>query len=268
MEATLYIVLVVMFGFWGLVLGSFVNAWVWRTSQDISVADGRSKCPHCKHQLAWYDLLPVVSYLTLAGKCRYCAKPISAQYPTVELATSALFVLLLVSSGLTMNTAYAWVQFGLLLGISVLLVASFVYDALYMQLPDKFTLPAICLAIVSLGLKGLTVGWSSLTPQLVGLGLAVMAFTALWYFSRGKWLGSGDIRLIIVMGLLLEPKALVVGIFMAYLLGAVYGIFVLQRLKPQKRRRVMVPFGPFLILGLYFGLLLGTKVADWYLSLL
>ena len=262
----MYIIFVVMLGFWGLVLGSFINAWVWRTSQDTSVAEGRSKCPHCKHQLAWYDLLPVVSYLTLAGKCRYCHKPISTQYPMVELATSALFVLLYLSA--LPQGLYAWTQFGLLLGISVLLVAGFVYDAKYMLLPDKFMLPAICLAVVALGLKALTNGWSTLAPQLVGLGLAVAAFTALWYFSRGKWLGAGDIRLIIVMGLLLEPKALVVGIFVAYLLGAIYGIFVLQRLKPHQRRRVMVPFGPFLILGLYFGLLLGTKVADWYLSLL
>ena len=266
METSSYFLYLLMFGFWGLVLGSFVNAWVWRTSQDISVADGRSKCPHCKHQLAWYDLLPVVSYLMLLGKCRYCHKPISAQYPVVELGTGALFVLLFVSTNLT--TPYAWVQFGLLLGISVLLVAGFVYDALYMQLPDKFTLPAICLAVISLGLKAYAYGWESLSAQLVALAIAVLAYTALWYFSRGKWLGSGDIRLIIVMGLLLEPKALVVGLFVAYLLGAIYGIFVLQRLKPQQRHRVMVPFGPFLILGLYFGLLLGTKVADWYLSLL
>lgn len=248
----------------GLIFGSFVNAWVWRTSKDISIAKGRSMCPQCKHELAWYDLLPLVSYLTLKGKCRYCHKTISAQYPLVELATGVLFALLYCV--IQPNTSYQLVQFGLLLAISVLLAAALVYDAKYMELPEKYMLPAVVLGVASLGLKGLQFGWPSLTNQLIGLALVVLAYIALWYFSKGKWLGSGDIRIVAVMGLLLVPAQLIVGLFVAYLVGAIYAVYVLRRAKNKKGIRV--PFGPFLIIGLYIGLLWGTQISNWYLSFL
>ncbi len=253
-----------MFGFWGLVLGSFINAWVWRTHKGLSVAKGRSKCPSCKHTLAWYDLVPVLSYLVLRGKCRYCTKHISIQYPLVEASTGLLFGLLywsLVPAGL-----YGWVQFVILLMASVLLVAGLVYDALYMELPEKYMLPAIALGVLSLGLKAVVGGWDSLLPQLAGLAVIVLAYTMLWYFSRGKWLGAGDIRLVAIMGLFLEPKALVVGLFASYILGAVYGLYVLS--KSTNKRGVKVPFGPFLVMGFYIGLLYGLALADWYLGYL
>lgn len=248
----------------GFVLGSFINAWVWRTRHNKTITKGRSACPHCKHQLAWYDLVPVLSYLGLKGKCRYCHKHISLQYPIVELTTGLLFGLLFFV--LQPAGTYAWVQFVILLSTTVLLMASFVYDWLYMQLPEKYMLPAIALGIISLGLKAYHSGWDSLAPQLIGLALVVLFYTALWFFSKGKWLGAGDIRIAAIMGLFLEPKQLVVALFATYIVGSIYGVYVIS--KSKQKRGIKIPFGPFMIIGLYVGLLFGKTIANWYLSLL
>lgn len=262
MEANLFFALSLFI--LGVIFGSFVNAWVWRTSKDMSVAKGRSMCPHCKHELAWYDLIPVFSYLTLKGKCRYCSKAIDAQYPLVELSTGVLFATLYLV--LSPSTIYSLVQFVILLIVTVLLIAAFVYDAKYMELPEKFMLPAVALGVVSLGLKAYQNGWNSLTGQLVGLAVVVLLYTALWFFSKGKWLGAGDIRIAAIMGLFLVPAQLIVGLFAAYLFGAAYGVYVLR--KAKSKRGIRVPFGPFLIVGFYIGLLWGQQIADWYMSFL
>lgn len=248
----------------GLIFGSFVNAWVWRTSKDISVAKGRSMCPHCKHELVAKDLIPLFSYLSLRGKCRYCHKPICIQYPLVELNTGILFAVLYLV--LNPSTVYGLMQFLIILVVSVLLVAAFVYDAKHMELPEKFMLPAVALGVVSLGLKAYQNGWNGLTGQLIGLAVVVALYTALWFFSKGKWLGAGDIRIVAIMGLFLVPAQLIVGLFSAYLIGAVYGVYVLRKAKSKKGIRV--PFGPFLIIGFYIGLLWGEQIANWYLGFL
>lgn len=250
----------------GLAFGSFINAWVWRTHAGLSVAKGRSRCPGCKHQLAWYDLVPVLSFALLRGRCRYCRKPISMQYPLVEAGTAGLFGLIYWQLSGSLGTPLAWANFAILLAVSVLLAATFVYDARYMLIPEKFVLPAIALGLLGLGLRGFGVGWDTLLPQLIGLGAVVLVYTALWYFSRGQWLGAGDIRLVAIMGLFLQPKQLVVALFASYLLGALYGAVVLA--KSEKKRGIKVAFGPFLILGFYAGLFWGNSIANWYMSLL
>lgn len=262
MEVTIFLTLSLFI--LGLIFGSFVNAWVWRTGKDISIAKGRSMCPHCKHELASQDLIPLFSYIGLKGKCRYCHKAISKQYPLVEFAMGVLFALLYLV--LNPSSVYGLVQFAILLFASVLLVAASVYDAKYMELPEKFMLPAVALGLLSLGLKGYQNSWSSLAGQLVGLAVIVLLYTALWFFSKGKWLGAGDIRIAAIMGLFLAPAQLIVGLFAAYLIGAIYGVYVLRNAKSKKGIRV--PFGPFLIIGFYIGLLWGAQIANWYLSFL
>jgi prepilin signal peptidase PulO-like enzyme (type II secretory pathway) len=247
----------------GLVFGSFINAWVWRTHSKKSVLKGRSMCPECKHTLAWYDLIPVFSWIGLGGKCRYCKNPISLQYPLVELLTALLFGLLYFL--VLPFSALGWIQLILLFAITVLLVAAFVYDARYMLLPEKFMLPAVVLAGLYLLTSVLQFGWGTLVPQLVAFVVAVTAFTALWFFSKGKWLGAGDIRIVAIMGLLLPPKQLLVGLFAAYVAGAVWGVYLI--VAKGKGRKSKVPFGPFLIIGLYIGLFFGVQIADWYLGL-
>jgi prepilin signal peptidase PulO-like enzyme (type II secretory pathway) len=251
-----------LFLFLGIILGSFINAWVWRIENDLSVVKGRSMCPHCKHTLAWYDLIPVLSYVALKGKCRYCKAKISRQYPIIELTTGLLFM----STYILLSPAsiQGWVQLGIILLISILLVAAYIYDAKHMELPEIFMLPAIALGLLYFGLNIFWQGYIAMITQAIALGLFIIAYTALWYFSKGQWLGAGDIRLAAIMGLFLVPKQLVVGIFAAYLVGSVYGVSVL--IKSKKKQGIKVPFGPFLIIGFYFGLFFGTQIANWYLG--
>jgi prepilin signal peptidase PulO-like enzyme (type II secretory pathway) len=256
------LILALTFLFFGIIFGSFINAWVWRIENNMSVAMGRSMCPHCKHKLAWYDLVPVLSYITLKGKCRYCKAKISKQYPIIEVTTGLLFM----STYLLLSPAsiQSWVQLGIILLISILLVAAYIYDAKHMELPEIFMLPAIALGVVYFGLNIIWQGYTAMIPQSIAIAVFVLAYVALWYFSKGQWLGAGDIRLAAIMALVLTPKQLLVGVFAAYLIGSIYGVFII--IKSKKKRGVKVPFGPFLIIGFYFGLFFGAQIANWYLS--
>jgi prepilin signal peptidase PulO-like enzyme (type II secretory pathway) len=256
------IIIALIFLILGIILGSFINAWVWRIENNLSVAKGRSMCPHCKHTLAWYDLIPVLSYVALKGKCRYCKAKISRQYPIIELTTGLLFM----STYILLSPAsiQGWVQLGIILLISILLVAAYIYDAKHMELPEIFMLPAIALGVVYFGLNIIWQGYTAMIPQSIAIAVFVLAYVALWYFSKGQWLGAGDIRLAAIMALVLTPKQLLVGVFAAYLIGSIYGVSII--IKSKKKRGVKVPFGPFLIIGFYFGLFFGTQIANWYLS--
>lgn len=170
--------------FLGVILGSFINAWVWRVENNLSVAKGRSMCPYCKHTLAWYDLIPVLSYLILRGKCRYCKTKISSQYPTIELTTGLLFMttyLLLAPAGIQQL-----IQMLLLLVVSVLLVAAYIYDAKHMELPEMFMLPAIALGVVYFGLNIFWQGYIAVIPRQLHLGCLLLRTPPCGISARGN----------------------------------------------------------------------------------
>lgn len=248
----------------GIALGSFVNAWVWRTKEGKSVAKGRSMCPDCKHQLSARDNIPVISYLLLKGRCRYCDKTISIQYPLVEIITSLLFVALYVY--FSPSDAYMWIQLLAWCVATVLLVAAFVYDLRWMILPDKFTLPVIAIGIGLLVLQSIQFGVSSIYAQLIATLIFTGLYIAIWVLSKGKLLGGGDIRLALLMGLLLSVPQLLVGVFVAYTVGALVGVLLIAI--KLKKRTDAVPLAPFLIFGLYFGLFFGNQISSWYLSMI
>lgn len=257
-------VYILLFFVLGLAMGSFVNAWVWRTKEGKSVAKGRSMCPHCKHQLSVLDNIPVVSYLLLRGKCRYCNKTISIQYPLVEIITSLLFVAVYLY--FSPSNLYMWLQVVAWCVATVLLVAAFVYDLRWMILPDKFTLPVIAIAIMLLALQAWQFGVASIYAQLIATLIFTSIYLAIWIFSKGKLLGGGDIRLALLMGLLLTVPQLLVAVFVAYVVGALVGVTLIAiRLK---KRTDAVPLAPFLIFGLYFGLFFGNQISSWYLSMI
>lgn len=250
---------------YGLLIGSFLNAWIWRTHTNRQISKGRSICPHCKHTLAWHDLIPLFSWLWLKGKCRYCKKKISVQYPLVELATALLWVGLAVA--IHPVGLYGYIELGVWFAISALLIASFVYDAKWMLLPDQFTIPAIIIAAGWLATRWLVFGQSGLAmQQLIGATLFGGVFFLLWFGSRGKWLGDGDIRLAVLMGLILTPSQLIMAIFLSFNLGAIVGLILLARHKAK--RGSAIAFGPFLIIGTFLGFFWGQYIVDAYLKLL
>ena len=279
----IYAVLVIL----GLCFGSFVNALVFRLHMqskgaralssgsrakkaqssklkaDYSIVHGRSMCVNCKHTLGVWDLLPVISWVTLRGKCRYCKKPISWQYPTVELATALVFVTSYIFWPIDI-TGLEYVIFGFWLVTIVGLMALIVYDIRWMLLPNRVVFPLyfVALAIVVLRFvqnpEALTI-YQTVTGVLVGGGL----FYVLFQVSKGKWIGGGDVKLGFLLGALVgRPDHAFLMLFIASLLGCIYILpsLATKRLKRSSR----VPFGPFLILATIIVVLFGNDIITWY----
>ncbi len=258
------IIIEVIFGGLGLLMGSFINAWVWRLKQGKKVSRGRSICPHCKHQLAAADLVPIVSFVLLRGKCRYCQKPISWQYPIVELITAFTFICLaayfLPLTNLQLFSLIIW------LAVAVLTIAAAVYDYKWMILPDRMTLPAIGLGLIYIAGIVVMTGQMTVLWRLTAAVVLAGFFFSLWHLSGGKWMGDGDIRLALLMGLMLSPSQLLVAVFLAFNIAAVVSLGLLAA--KIRSRKDLIPFGPFLILGMFLGLFCGERLVNWYLTFL
>jgi prepilin signal peptidase PulO-like enzyme (type II secretory pathway) len=281
-EPMIYILLIV----WGLCFGSFVNAWVWRLRQqelleeskpkrgkhaakDLSIVHGRSMCVDCHHTLAWYDLLPVVSWLSLGGKCRYCHKPISWQYPLVELVTAVLFVVSYAAWPDSLQSPVSSLQFFLWLVFVVSFMALLVYDVRWMLLPNKIVFPLMGVAAVFLVCEMVLSGepWMALWGAIGGLLAVGGLFWVLYQVSDGKWIGGGDVKLGFVLGILAgSPVQGLLVIFVASVLGTLAALpqLVSKRLKASSR----IPFGPFLIVATVVVVLWGQRMVDWYLGII
>jgi prepilin signal peptidase PulO-like enzyme (type II secretory pathway) len=260
----------------GLALGSFVNALVWRVHEqskaggkknkpaDLSILKGRSMCPGCRHTLAPKDLLPVLSWLSLRGHCRYCGKPISAQYPLVELVTAGLFV----------GSYFWWPEslqgaqtavFGLWLALLTGLMALLVYDARWKLLPDRIMAPLAAISALMAAIsvftspKPVTALMNTILAVIVGGGI----FYALFQLSQGKWIGGGDVKLGWVLGLVLgTPGRSLLLIFLASFLGTLASLPLL--LTGRAKRSSSIPFGPFLIMAAIIVELFGRHILSWY----
>lgn len=262
----------------GIALGSFVNALVWRVYQQslsakkrvasdarLSLSKGRSMCTHCQHELAWYDLLPVISWLSLAGKCRYCRQSIGWQYPAVEIVTAVLFVVSYMYWPQELLGVTYQLSFALWLAAIVGLVALFVYDARWMLLPDRIVFPLIGLASVYAVLQ--IIAQSSIGTAAAIAGSVFVSsgiFYILYQVSAGRWIGGGDVKMGIALGLFLcSPVLACLMLFTASLLGIVYAL-ITGLAKSQKIK--VVPFGPMLILATYITMLWGSRIVDWYFN--
>ena len=247
----------------GLVFGSFVNALVWRMKEGLSVARGRSMCVHCRHTLVWYDLIPLASWLALGGRCRYCKKPISWQYPLVELTTSGLFVLSYVAWPAALVSANDWAYFGTWLAALVIMQALLVYDLRWLIMPDKLNWPFVLVGVISIAI--LSGGDASFVrDHLLGMAAASGFFALLYYGSGGRWLGGGDVKYALGMGAWLGTSKSLVGILVAFYSASVVIIPLL--LAKVVKRKQPIPFGPFLIIGTIVAMLYGQNIIDWYRS--
>ncbi len=238
----------------GLIIGSFLNVVLWRLHQGESLLTPRSYCPKCKKRINWSDNIPILSFLALRGRCRYCRSKISLQYPLVELVTGIVFLWLYLEFGLT-------AKFFSLVIFSGFLIVIFVYDLKYYLILDRITVPAMVIAVLANLYLGLSF-WQLFWGGLLGGGFFLIQFLV----SSGKWIGDGDIRLGILMGLMLGGKMLIVGLFLAYLVGAVFAIILVARGK--KKMSSQIPFGTFLSLSTFFTFLYGQQILDWYLNLI
>ena len=244
----------------GLVVGSFLNSIIYRLSTGESFLFKRSFCPHCKHQLSWQDLIPLLSFIFLRGKCRYCHQKISWQYPLVELATGILFFLIL-----NFSTQPGGV---ILFVVSCFLIVIFVYDLKHYVIPDKIIYPAILVFgiwyLVSSIFFNTYTKYEILNTIYSAFGAAAF-FLAIVLISRGKWMGMGDVKLAFLMGLFLSSPKILVALFLAFLVGAIIGVGLIAAQK--KTLKSEVPFGPFLVTGTFIALFWGGNIINWYLHL-
>ncbi len=276
---------ILIIGVYGLIIGSFLNAVIWRLHEQaqikslkpkaknlklkgedsqLSITKGRSMCPECAHRLRVYDLIPVLSWLILKGKCRDCHKPISWQYPGVELLTGAVFV----ASWLVLRpvNALQWVLFGLWLVMAGMLIVLAIYDLRWMILPDVVMFPAMLLA-VALVLANILIGRpiTSALSSVLAAALAGGAFYALAAVSKGRWMGGGDIKLVFLMGLVLGLQKILLALFLGFNVAAVVAVVLL--LVRLKKRTDYIPFGPFLVGATIVAYLYGQVVINWYLNI-
>lgn len=240
----------------GLIFGSFLNCLIYRLEAGRTFLKGRSFCPSCRHLLSWRDLVPVLNFIILRGKCRYCRKAISLQYPLVEMAAGLLFLLTVFYFSFDFLFCFFYLIF------SCFLIVIFVYDLKHYIIPDRVIYPAIVLALSYQAIEGTgsTAGVGQY-PLLSAVGAAAF-FLAVVLVSRGRWMGVGDIKLAFLMGLLLGWPNILVALFLAFFIGAAVGLGLM--VSGQKSLKSEIPFGPFLVTGTFLALFWGSQLLGWY----
>ncbi len=263
--------------FLGICAGSFVNALVWRLHEQNkkknfkpSIINGRSMCTQCKHELAWYDLVPIFSWLILRGKCRYCKKPISLQYPIVELVAGFVFVGSYLFWPVTVHTGGQWLLLATWLTCSVGLLALAVYDLHWMLLPNKIIYPTFLVAFVGRLVFIIVFGtrpWHLLLLWIFSVAISSGIFFLLFTVSKGKWIGFGDVRLGLITGTLLaDPAKSMAMLFLASLIGTAVIVPALTR--GDKKMTSKLPYGPFLIIATGVLVVFGDSLLNWYKNLI
>ena len=266
-EPTSDVVLIVaiLVGVLGLAIGSFLNVVVWRLPNGASLSSPPSACPKCEHPIRTRDNIPVLSWLILRGKCRDCHEPISSRYPFVELGTALAFV------GVAVWSAFQPAGFWLLpayLYFAAVSIALALIDLDTRTLPNRIVIPSIAVVGVLLAVASFGTGdWFALLWAFVA-GAALFVFYLVLVLIYPSGMGLGDVKLAAVVGLALGYLgwgSLLVGAFAAFLLGGVFSIVLLAR--GQATRKTGIPFGPWMLLGAWVGIVFGREISQGYLTL-
>lgn len=237
----------------GLIIGSFLNMLIPRLHKgEKGIFLGRSHCTSCGMQLRGFELIPVFSYLLLRGKCRHCKNHISWWYPATELITTFTFVALaLVAQDLTQ-----WLWWS---GSFFVLLFIFFYDLRYKEIHDAVMLPGIVFAFIAACLTG------DIIDSLIGALIGFCFFAVQYFATRGKAIGSGDIRIGAFIGLMLGWHFTLIALVISYVIGSLVSIFLLITKKASAK--TALPLGPFLVIGSTITFFYGTKILQWYLSI-
>ena len=236
----------------GLFIGSFLNVLIYRIPRGESVVWPGSHCAQCGHGLKPLDLVPVVSYLLLRGRCRYCGTKISLRYPLVELLTAFSFLLVYLQYGYSVQTAAGCVL------VAMLVVVTFT-DIDEGIIPDVITYPGM---LIGLAFSFFTIGIKSALFGMLGFGLVFFLIALL---SRGG-MGGGDVKLVAVIGAFVGPLHSVLVFILSSLAGGLWAIGLL--LFRGAGRKTEVRFGPFLALAALLVFLYGQQPLDFYLGLI
>lgn len=253
----------------GLIFGSFVNALVWRLHNKRNWVSERSECPHCHHKLAAIDLIPVLSFVALKGKCRYCGKKIE-DTPAPEIVTALLFVVSYICWPVELHGSGLF-QFVCWLIILVAFMALVVYDLKWFLLPDKIVFPLtgfVALQVITQHIA-YHFAWHEMLAAAAGAIVLSGIFYVLFIVSDGSWIGGGDVKLAVALGLIAgDPLRATLLLFFASIIGVAVSLPSMAKKKGKAALKVQIPFGPFLIAATILIQLFGSPIIHWYTNLL
>lgn len=236
----------------GSAIGSFLNVLIDRLSNDESIM-GRSHCDHCKKIIAWYDLIPVLSYFLLGRKCRYCRKTLPIYYPLVEVLTGLSFVLvwinlpysILALGFQTLPTAQILLKF-IYLGIVACLIVIFFSDLKYHIIPDQIQAVLFGLSLFLLPFYGFVP--TVFLSRVLAAICVMLPILFLYYITRGGGMGFGDVKLAFIIGFMFGIKGGLAVLYFAFIAGAIIGIILM--IFHKRGLKSKIAFGPFLVLGM------------------
>ena len=240
----------------GALIGSFLNVCILRLPQEESIITPGSHCPHCKNSIKAYDNIPLISYILLRGRCRYCHSPISIQYPLIEGITALGSLILFMKFGPSLSYLFYFSFVAALIVITVI-------DLYHQIIPDVISLPGIGAGLLaSLIIPQITFLNSLLGILLGGGSLFLVATLYQWLFKR-EGMGGGDVKLLAMIGAFLGWKAVILTILLSSLIGSITGIIIM--VSKGKDFKYAIPFGPFLSLGAVISLFYQNEIIFWYL---
>ncbi len=246
----------VFFGIAGLIIGSFLNVCIYRIPLKKSIVYPHSACAECGHKLGLLDLFPVISYIFLRGRCRYCGKKISAVYPLVELLTAAMFILLYIKFGLS------WPLIVFLAVVSLLVITSFI-DIRHKEIPD-----GLVIALLVIGAIYTVYDFKNWLEHIIGFFAGGLPLLLIAFFSeyalKKEGMGGGDIKLMAALGLIIGWKLIMLSLTAGIIIGAIAGLILIAAMRADKKANI--PFGPFLAIGFFISVMAGNEIINWYIS--
>ncbi len=236
---------------YGVLIGSFLNVCIYRIPEKQSVVVVRSHCMSCGKQIKWYDLVPLVSFLILRGKCRYCKAKLSWQYPAVEALNGILYGIIVLVNGFNVTSILYCLATSALLALSII-------DWRTYEIPPSFNIFIGILGIIRLILD--LPHWYNYVIGFVSVsGFLLLIFLV----TKGRGIGFGDVKLMAAAGLLLGWKLIILSLGLGCVLGSIIHI-TLMYVKDKDR---VLAFGPYLSLGIFISMLYGEQIIEWYLHM-
>jgi len=242
----------IFFIIFGLCIGSFLNVCILRLPHRKSIITPSSHCGFCKKPIEPWDLIPIISYIILLGKCRYCSMNISIRYPLTEALTACLFALCFQVQGLSEEL------------IQSIILTSFLIVITYIDYDHQLILDKVLIWLAGTGVViNLLINSISITDMLIASIVCGGFMLLIAVASRGG-MGGGDIKFVAALGLWLGLKLTLLTLFIAFVTGGLGGVIVL--LLKLKGRKDYIPFGPFIALGAFISMLYGNRIIEWYLN--
>ena len=242
--------MIYLFLIYGIIIGSFLNVCIYRMPRKEGVVLARSHCMTCGYQLKWYDLIPVISYISLFGKCRKCKTHISIQYPIIELLNGAAYLGIYVVMGLSIETVLVCLLFSALLVV-------FMTDIKHQIIPNEVVIFILLLGVVELIITG------NYLYHIIGFFAVSVSLILLVVITR-KPMGMGDIKLMAAAGFFLGWDKIILALMIGAILGSVIGITLI--LLGKVKRKEPIAFGPFLSVGIIIAALWGNQIIQLYIT--